>query len=302
MASDLTAASRTEVAPSRLSRALIAALRIGLALLWMQNAAWKKPPDFDTLRFFTGWAVEHEVFAPYAWLVENLVLPNFGFFGWSVLLVEAALGGFLLVGLATRLWALIGVAQTIAIMLSVYNEPSEWHWSYFLMLLAHLAVFAVAAGRYAGLDARLGWGWPRSGTPAGPFVRAGTVTSGVTGRPDRAVVTLGLVSIVSAAFVFVRGDVEFVQIRSGGVAVALVLGALVCAAGWLANRWLTVTGGIAFLLAAVLQLVLLAPRGQGGFLGGDGSTFSLWLGLGAGLLALGLAAGRPPARPGDRGT
>jgi len=152
------------LASSRLSRALIALLRIGVALLWMQNAAWKTPPDFATLRHFTGWAIEHEVFAPYAWLVEHLVLPNFGFFGWAVLLVEAALGGFLLVGLATRLWALVGIGQTIAIMLATFNEPSEWHWSYLLMVLAHLTIFAVAAGRYVGVDGLLRPGWRRSET------------------------------------------------------------------------------------------------------------------------------------------
>ena len=53
----------------------------------------------------TTYAVSHQVFGPYAWLVDRLVLPNFTFFGWMVLLVEASLGAFLLIGLATRFWA-----------------------------------------------------------------------------------------------------------------------------------------------------------------------------------------------------
>jgi thiosulfate dehydrogenase [quinone] large subunit len=149
-------------APSRVDRALIALVRVGVALLWVQNASWKTPPDFRALRQWTGYAVEFPVFGPYAWLVEHVVLPNFVFFGWAVLLVEASLGAFLLVGLATRFWALVGVGQTLAITLSALNAPHEWVWSYLLMLLAHLALFATAAGRYFGLDGVLRPGWLRS--------------------------------------------------------------------------------------------------------------------------------------------
>jgi thiosulfate dehydrogenase [quinone] large subunit len=69
-----------------------------------------------------------------------------------------------LIGLATRFWALIGVAQTVVIMLSVLNAPHEWYWSYLLMLLVHLALFATAAGRYAGLDRLLRTDWQYSGS------------------------------------------------------------------------------------------------------------------------------------------
>jgi thiosulfate dehydrogenase (quinone) large subunit len=152
-------------AASRSSRALLAVLRVGVALLWIQNSGWKTPPRFGEgaepsgLYRFTSYAVEHPVLPPYAWVVEHVVLPNFTFFGWVTLLVEASLGGFLLIGLATRLWALVGIGQTLAITLSVLNAPDEWPWSYFLMLLVHAAVFATAAGRFAGLDGVLRPRW-----------------------------------------------------------------------------------------------------------------------------------------------
>jgi thiosulfate dehydrogenase [quinone] large subunit len=156
-------------AVSRSSRVLIAATRVGLALLWMGGASWKTPPRFGQdaepsgLYRFTSYAVEHPVFPPWAWLVEHLILPNFTFFGWVTLLVEASLGAFLLIGLATRLWALIGIGQTVAITLSVANAPHEWLWSYLLMLLLHLAVFATAAGRFVGLDGVLRPRWRQAG-------------------------------------------------------------------------------------------------------------------------------------------
>lgn len=158
------------LASSRLSRALMTVVRVGVAMLWMQNLGWKSPPSFGQgdnpsgLYVFTRYAVEHPVFPPYSWLVEHLVLPNFTPFGWGVLVAESALGAFLLVGLATRFWALVGIVQTIAITLSVLNAPNEWPWSYFLMLMVHAVLYATAAGRYTGLDGLLRPRWQRSQT------------------------------------------------------------------------------------------------------------------------------------------
>ena len=162
------AAPAASLLPSRLSRGLLALVRIGVGLLWLQNVGWKTPPDFGRGETPTGlylsasYAVSHEVWAPYTWLMERFVLPNFTYFGWMVLVVEAALGAFLLIGLATRFWALVGIAQTVVIALSVVNAPHEWYWSYLLMLLVHLALFATAAGRYAGLDGVLRPTWQKS--------------------------------------------------------------------------------------------------------------------------------------------
>ena len=104
---------------------------------------------------------------------------------------------------------------------------------------------------------------------------------------DRAALVLGVVSIVSAVFVFVDGTFQLVQIRAAGLVVALVLGLLAVVASLLEERALMLAAGVAFLLAAAVQLTLLA-WGSSGFLGGNASTFSLWLGLGVGLIAIGM--------------
>lgn len=151
---------------ARLTRGCLALVRVGVALMWIQNVSWKVPADdFKALRHFTQLAVDEPVWEPFAWLVENVVLPNMTVFGWLTLLVEAGLGAFLLVGLATRLWALIGVGQSLAITLSVLNAPHEWHWSYYLMILVHLALFAAAAGRAYGVDGVLRPAWLASSHP-----------------------------------------------------------------------------------------------------------------------------------------
>jgi thiosulfate dehydrogenase [quinone] large subunit len=152
------------------------AVRVGVALVWIQGAGWKTPPNFgeDTgsgLYRYTHYAVTHEVFAPWTWFVRELVLPNFAAFGWLVLLSEAALGAFLLLGLATRFWALVGVVQASAIMLTVSNAPSEFGGTYWLLIVANLAVFALAAGRVGGIDGVLRPVWARSSGRAAHILR-----------------------------------------------------------------------------------------------------------------------------------
>jgi len=153
---------RETAQPSRGSRLLLAAFRVGVAFLWIENVGWKRPPKFGSLRAYTQDAVDHPVFQPFSWVVQHVVLPNFTAFAWLTLFVEAGLGAFLLIGLATRLWALIGIAQSLAIALSVMNAPHEWEWSYYLMILAHVALFATAAGRCYGLDGLLRPMWRAS--------------------------------------------------------------------------------------------------------------------------------------------
>ncbi len=150
-----------------------ATLRIGLGVMWLVNVQWKFPPGFLGLRRYTSFAVTREVWHPYAVIVDKFVLSHFSIFGWVVFMAEASLAGFLILGLATRFWALVGVAQSVAITLSVLNAPNEWPWSYYLMILSHLGVFALAAGRFGGLDGVLRPLWQQSdGRVARILVRA----------------------------------------------------------------------------------------------------------------------------------
>lgn len=143
---------------TRPERITIAFVRVGVALLWMQNVAWKVPPDFGQASKTGLWewankAIDYPVFPPYTWAVQNIVLPNFALFGWLVLLIEGGLAAFLLVGFLTKFWAVVGLAQTMAITFSVLNAPNEWHWSYYLMFFVHLMLIVSAAGRSYGMDA-----------------------------------------------------------------------------------------------------------------------------------------------------
>jgi len=125
--------------------------------MWLYNVSWKRAPDFgqdagNGLFKFTSYAVSHPVFAPYSWLVEHLVLNVFTPFGWVVLIAETTLAVLLLTGTWIRLAAAIGVAQSVAIALSVAFAPDEWPWSYWLMIGAHAVILFSSAGRMLAVD------------------------------------------------------------------------------------------------------------------------------------------------------
>ena len=152
------------VASSRAAGWSLAGLRMLMGLLWIQNVGWKRPP-FTTsagIGRFVQLGVDHPVFGPYTWFSEHVVLKNLDAFGWGVMFIELGLAVFLTLGLATRLWALVGAAQAGAITLSVLHAPHEWGWSYWMLIGIHLVLAATAAGRVGGLDGVVRPIWRRS--------------------------------------------------------------------------------------------------------------------------------------------
>lgn len=105
---------------------------------------------------------------------------------------------------------------------------------------------------------------------------------------DRAAVVMGLGSIASVVFVLEGlGDFRFMRVSGASIVIALAIGLLALLAGSLSRPALAVVAGLAFLAAAVVQVVSSATGND--WLGSDLSTMSLWLGLGVGLFVAGSA-------------
>ena len=266
----------------RLERLVLSSVRIGLGLMWLVNVGWKVPPDFGEssgtgLFRFTRAAVEHQVFAPYAALVRNLVLPNFRLFGWLVLIVEASLGAFLLLGWRTRIWAFIGVAQSVAIGLSVLNLDHEWPWSYYLMVLAHLAVFATAKPPAGGLDRAL---LTEPGRRRGGAVLAAVAVVGGLGGLIAALIDGGATNLG-------WGGVELTLMRFNvaGALLILLIGTMAFAA-LLAERPRLLVAPAIMAAAGVVVTLVWWRRGETNVMGADGRTlsFELMLAVGFGVL------------------
>ena len=138
---------------------VLAGLRILLGVLWLANLAWKLPPDFgeddpEGLLYSFRLAEEHAVIGPLQDLVREVVIPHFTLFGWLVFLAELAAGVLLVLGLWTRLGALLGLVKEVAITLLVVRAPEEWVWTYVLFVAVGIAVLVTPSGSRLSLDAR----------------------------------------------------------------------------------------------------------------------------------------------------
>jgi uncharacterized membrane protein YphA (DoxX/SURF4 family) len=132
---------------SRLTPWALAALRIFAGALWLANLSWKLPPDFgrddpEGLLYNFRRAEQDAVFGFLQTFMRDTVIPNFTTWAALVFAVEALAGVLLVLGLATRLGALVGLAQSVIITLLVVQAPGEWFWTY-AMLIAIQAVLLV---------------------------------------------------------------------------------------------------------------------------------------------------------------
>ncbi len=174
----------------------IGGVRILAGLLWLANLHWKVPTDFGEntgrgLYKYVAAGADNAPFAPYRWVLREVVLPNFQAFGWFTLISETIVAALLLIGYRSRLVALAGAALAIPIGLSVlyYPQSDEWAWSYLLMIGLHLLLWAVPSGDHLAVD----------GVLAGPPERSG-----------RALRTTGVVTVVVGALgLFVARSLDF---------------------------------------------------------------------------------------------
>jgi len=286
--------------------------RLSVGLLWLANLHWKVPSDFGEstgggLYKYSESVTRHSPFAPFTWVTEEIILPNFQFFGWFTIIVETILAALLLIGYRTKIVALMGAAMTMPIMLSViyYDRADEWSWAYILMFTAHIMLWASDSGAHFGVD--------------------GVLRRGPSDA-RRALMSIGVItSVIGVAGLFVARSVSF-----AGSQVAL-LGSdagFVDADGNLVRRWelkfvwfnpmwalLTIACGVLLILAVKqlwaarvagiglvgLAVVILATRtfdyvreDDSIQLIGTASNAALWGGFGLAVLLLDRAARTAP--------
>lgn len=174
----------------------IGGVRILAGLMWLANLHWKVPADFGEssgrgLYKYVAAGAENAPFAPYRWVLRELVVPNFQAFGWFTLISETVVAALLLIGYRSRLVALAGALMAVPIGLSVLYYPTayEWAWSYLLMIGLHLLLWAIASGDHLAVDA---------------------VLTGEPQRARRALQSVGIVTtVLGIAGLFVARSVEF---------------------------------------------------------------------------------------------
>jgi thiosulfate dehydrogenase [quinone] large subunit len=130
-----------------------------MGVLWLANLAWKLPPDFGRhdprgLMYSFHQAELYAVGAPLRRFMSDVVIPHFTIFGWQVFLVEAVAGVLLLLGWHTRVGAVVGLLQAIAITVLTARAPNQWFWGFVLFIAVSLVLVLVPSNRHMSLDRR----------------------------------------------------------------------------------------------------------------------------------------------------
>jgi thiosulfate dehydrogenase (quinone) large subunit len=136
-------------------------LRVFMGVLWLANLAWKLPPDFGRndprgLLYSFRQAEHYAISEPARRFVAHIVVPHFSIFGWQVFLVEAVAGTLLLLGWHTRIGAVIGLVQSIAITVMTMRAPNQWFWGFALFVAVSLLLVIAPANLRLSLDRQQG--------------------------------------------------------------------------------------------------------------------------------------------------
>ena len=136
----------------------LALLRIGYGLLWLKEASWKKLPDFgmragDGLWYWTNEMLKYSAAAPHKYFVQDVVIPNFIFFGYVTLATELFIGLSMLFGVFTRLGALAAFLMALNITTGLIRHPAEWPSAYLMLIGYSILFLSIRAGRQLGIDA-----------------------------------------------------------------------------------------------------------------------------------------------------
>ena len=86
--------------------------------------------------------------------VMQLLVDNWGLFGWALTAMELVVGGLLVVGALTRLVALIGLGQALFLAL-VFATRNRWAFEQPHEYVPLIILAIVPSGRVWGLDGKL---------------------------------------------------------------------------------------------------------------------------------------------------
>jgi hypothetical protein len=130
----------------------IYAMRLVSAGMWYLGSLWKLPlPISGGFKFWLENSVKYSSFHAHAAIMQ-VFLDHIAMVQPLIFLLETALAVSLMLGFMVRLAGVVGVLFTLNLLIGLYNDPTEWPWTYVGIICTH-GMFAVAqAGRSFGID------------------------------------------------------------------------------------------------------------------------------------------------------
>jgi uncharacterized membrane protein YphA (DoxX/SURF4 family) len=135
--------------------------RILYGLLWWQQSKWKVPSDDfgrksgGGLWYWVHQEIQFPTLNAYKDFLVNVMIPHWTFFGWMTLITETFIAVTLILGLFTRLGALVALGMAANITIGIVSVPHEWGWTYTMLIMLPALFLLADAGRSFGLDSFL---------------------------------------------------------------------------------------------------------------------------------------------------
>ena len=131
--------------------------RFFIGALWWQQSLWKLPPTYTDnpdgsggLRYWMDEMTKWATTGLQRHFVKDVVLPHFYFFAPQVYFSEVLIAVTLILGLFSRLGALVGTLMAINLWLGLYRSPAEWPWTYFFLIVVQIMLLVQRPGRSLG--------------------------------------------------------------------------------------------------------------------------------------------------------
>ncbi len=134
--------------------------RISVGGMWWQTL-WKPPPYYTDLTGVQDSGLGHCVtemvnssfFSIQSRFAQEIILPHLSVFETLVYTLEVFIAVSLILGVFTRLGAVLGALLAVCLWLGLYRSSYEWPWTYFFLILLQVTFAVFNAGRSCGLDA-----------------------------------------------------------------------------------------------------------------------------------------------------
>jgi thiosulfate dehydrogenase [quinone] large subunit len=136
--------------------------RILYGVLWWQQSKWKVPADDfgrksgGGLWYWVQQEIQYPTVTAYKDFLVNVMIPHWTFFGYMTLCTETFIAVTLILGLFTRLGAVVALGMATNITIGILNVPHEWGWTYTMLIMLAALFLLTGAGRSLGVDAFLG--------------------------------------------------------------------------------------------------------------------------------------------------
>ena len=127
-------------------------LRMLAAGMWWLGTLWKLPlPVSAGFKFWLEQTVKYSSFHLHSDLMQ-IFLNHIAVVQPLVYLSEVFFAASLMLGFLVRLSGVLAALFTLNLLIGLYNDPTEWPWTYVGIIAAHAMFALTGAGRSLGVD------------------------------------------------------------------------------------------------------------------------------------------------------